>query len=193
MVVYGELEDNELAEFLKRGDVGAFTEIYHRYHTLLYIYAHKKLQDKQESEDVVQEVLTMLWHKRTELTLHSSFASYLYTAVRNRSFDLFAHRKVEAKYLTSLQSFMEQNEGLSSDSMVHEKEIKRLIEKEIQSLPPRMREIFELSRRDRLSHREIAQLLDISEHTVATQIKRALRVLRLRLGVFAWLYLFFCH
>lgn len=193
MMFYDELSDKKLAEYMKAGDADAFTGIYNRYHSLLYIYAQKKLLDKQESEDVVQEVLTTLWLKRSELVLHSSLASYLYTSVRNRAFDLFAHRKIEARYLVSLEAFMKQNEGLLPDAVIHEKDIRRLIEKEIQSLPPRMREIFELSRKESLSHREIAELLNLSEHTVATQIKRALRVLRLRLGVFAWLYVVFFY
>lgn len=189
MAVYGKLEDRELSALLKEGNAMAFTEIYHRYHSLLYIYAHKKLNDKQEAEDIIQEVLTTLWNRRYEITLQVSLSSYLYTAVRNRALDIFAHRKVEARYLHSLQAFMEQQTVRSSDFLVRENDLKTLIEKEIKSLPPRMREVFELSRTERLSHSAIAELLGISEHTVATQIKRALRVLRMRLGLLAWLYL----
>lgn len=179
---YQAFTDHELASLLKEGDEKAFAEIYTRYHSLLYIYAHKKLQNKQEAQDVIQEVLAALWNKRFGFSLQTSLSSYLYTAVRNKAFDVFSHKKVEARYLTSLQDFIEDS-GISADFLVRENDLKLLIEKEIQALPQRMREAFELSRTQRLSHREIAIQMDISEQTVSTQIKKALRVLRMRLGL----------
>ena len=69
-----------------------------------------------------------------------------------------------------------------------------ILEREIQKLPPKMKEIFELSRKDKLSHKEIAKVLDdISEHTVATQMKRALKMLRLRLGLVVWIAMLLFH
>lgn len=180
MSVYRKYSDSDLLQFLKNGDERVFSEIYTRYHSLLYIYAHKKLQDKQEAQDVVHDVFITLWEKRFELRIQISLANYLYTAVRNKSLDIFAHKKVEEKYLSSLQHFL-QSSHTASDLMVREHDIKSLIEKEIQALPPRMREVFELSRNAHFSHEEIAKTLGISKFTVDTQIKRALRVLRLRL------------
>lgn len=189
MSLYQSFSDEDLILLLQEGQERAFTEIYERYHSLLYIYADKKLQNKQESQDVIQEVLFTLWNKRSNFSIQSTLASYLFTAVRNKAFDLFAHKKVQAKYLASLQGFMDQSDD-ATDHLVRENDLRALIEKEIQALPPKMREIFQLSRRERLSHREIAELLSISEHTVNTQIKRALKVLRARLGLFTWLMMF---
>lgn len=186
MAAYSAYTDQELTALLKEGDRSAFTEIYERYHSLLYIYAHKKLHNKEESQDVIQEVLIALWNKRLDFSFDLSLKSYLFTAVRNKAFDLFAHKKVESKYLESLQGYIDISTE-STDFLVREKDLSGLIEREIQALPPKMREIFELSRREKLSHKEIAKALNISEHTVATQMKRALKVLRLRLGLVVWL------
>jgi RNA polymerase sigma-70 factor (family 1) len=187
MEAYKPLTDQELTALLKEGDQNAFTEIFERYHSLLYIYAHKKLHNKEESQDVIQEVLTTLWNRRSDLSLQTSLMSYLYTAVRNRALDIFSHKKVEAKYMVSLQGFID-NAGISTDFLVRENDLRALIEKEIQALPPKMREVFQLSRKTRLSHKEIADLMGISEQTVATHIKKALRVLRMRLGLLTWLF-----
>lgn len=184
-VTYNAHTDEELMVLLKEGDAMAFEAIYQRYHSLLYIYAHKKLHNKEESQDIIQDVLLTVWNKRFENSF-DSLKSYLFTAVRNRALDLFSRRKVEEKYMSSLQSFIDiSNE--SADFLVRERDLSSLIEREIQALPPKMREIFQLSRKEKLTHKQIAEVLNISEHTVATQMKRALKVLRLRLGLVVWI------
>ncbi|WP_353183905.1 RNA polymerase sigma-70 factor [Parapedobacter lycopersici] len=180
MSVYTKYSDSDLLQFLKSGDERVFSEIYTRYHSLLYIYAYKKLRDKQKAQDIVQDVFITLWEKRLELRIYVSLANYLYTAVRNKSLDFFARRKVEERYLSSLQQYLH-SPHTAADLVVRERDIEALIEKEIQALPPKMREVFELSRKSYSSHEEIAQTLGISKFTVDTQIKRALKVLRLRL------------
>lgn len=186
MSYYQTLSDRELTTLLNEGDERAFTEIYERYHSLLYIYAHKKLHSKQEAQDIIQEVLTALWTKRFDFSMQISLPSYLFTAVRNKALDLFSHKKVEARYFASLQNFID-DAGIHTDFLIRENDLKNLIEKEIQALPPRMREVFRLSRKNRLTHKEIASLMDISEQTVSTQIKKALRILRVRLGLIIYL------
>ena len=186
MSYYQTLTDRGLTTLLNEGDEKAFTEIYERYHSLLYIYAYKKLHSKQEAQDVIQEVLTALWKSRFDFSMQTSLSSYLFTAVRNKALDLFSHKKVEAKYFVSLQNFIE-DAGIQTDFLIRENDLKTLIEKEIQALPPRMREAFLLSRKNRLSHKEIASIMAISEQTVSTQIKKSLRILRVRLGLIAYL------
>lgn len=190
MPLFQTLTDQELSALLKKGDEKAFTEIYERYHSLLYIYAHKKLNNKQEAEDIIQEVMTTLWNNRFDFSIQSSLPTYLFTAVRNRAFDLFSHKKVESKYIESLQDFIE-DVGVQTDFLVRENDLKKLIEKETQALPPKMREVFQLSRNKNLKHKEIAKALNISEQTVSTQIKKALRILRIRLWCYSWLLMLF--
>jgi len=187
---YRELNDSDLLLLLRNSNENAYTAIYKRYHPLLLIYIHKKLLNKQESQDVVHEVLIHLWNHRSNLPENMALPAYLYSAARNKAFDIFAHRKVEEKYLTSLQNFIPMYDG--TDYLLRENEIKRLIQKEIESLPPRMQEIFQLSRRDKLTNKEIAALLSLSTHTVDTQIKRALKILKGKLGpLFFLLYIVF--
>ncbi|WP_316815485.1 RNA polymerase sigma-70 factor [Pedobacter nyackensis] len=188
MTEYPKLTDFELAHLLKNDDRAAFTEIYTRYTTLLFSYAYKKLRNKEEAQDIVQEVFVNLWNKRNDFQLNTNLAGYLYIAVRNRAFDLFAHKKLEIKYVDSMQAFFELKES-ATDHLVREKQISDQIDREINALPARMREIFELSRKNFLSHREISIELGISEQTVTTQIKRALRVLKVRLGISIYLIL----
>ncbi|MDB5141654.1 MAG: polymerase subunit sigma-70 [Mucilaginibacter sp.] len=175
------LSDLDLTILLKDDDHGAYEEIYRRYHMLLYLYAYKKLKDKEAAKDLIQEIFLALWNKRRSYTFHADLAGYLYRAVRNRAFDIFAHQRVEQKYVDSLQSYLN-TDTATADHLLREKEIQTMIDNEIALMPKGMREVFELSRKQYLTHKEIAEKLDMSEDAVNKQIKRALKLLRVRLG-----------
>lgn len=182
MGVYRSHSDSELAYLLTQGDELAFTEIYNRFYGVLFIHASKRLNDEEEAKDVLHQLFESLWLKRVQLAPDGNLSAYLYTAVRNRVLDVFAHQKVENKYVDSLQSYIDQDHILT-DYLVREKQMALLIEQEIAALPPKMREIFVLSRKANKTHKEIALELGISELTVKTQVKKALRILRSRLGL----------
>jgi RNA polymerase sigma-70 factor (family 1) len=180
------LSDSELLDLLKSGSQAAYTEVYDRYQGLLYIYACKITREENEAADIVQEVFIYLWDKRAQTHFRASLASYLYSAVRYKFFNLLDHKKVRADYAASLQEFM--NEGYAeTDYVVREKDLARLIEKEIALLPTKMREVFELSRKAHLSHKQIAEKLGLSEKTVKNQVNNALKELRVKLGLFSFL------
>lgn len=178
---YSLLADNELAMLLKQGDREAYTEIYKRYNSLLYIFAYKRLGDREEVKDIIHELFLSLWMNREDLTITTGLAQYLYTCTRNRILNVITHKKISSRYVDSLQCFIEQGND-STDHLVRHKQLQAFIEKEIAALPPRMREVFEMSRKSNLSRKEIAKELDISEQTVKSQMHSALKVLRVKLG-----------
>ena len=181
MHAYQSFTDQTLLTLLKQGDKDAYTVIYDRYKNLLYNHAYKKLGDPEEVKDVLQELFTNLWNKRADIPVAVNLSGYLYAGIRNRVLNLLSHKEVENKYLSSIQRFTPQ-EDYSTDHTIREKELADLIQKEIDQLPPKMREVFLLSRKENLSHQEIAGQLSISEQTVAKQVTNAIRILRLRLG-----------
>lgn len=169
-----------LVESFRKGDNWAFEEIYSRYDKLLYIYAYKKLNDRETAKDVVQEVFLKLLDNRISFVLKTTLASYLYRAVLNRILDIFKHNDVIRRHIEAGNHYVTISEE-RSDYLIRENDIKRLIAREIENMPPRMREIYELKRNAYLSTKEIAARLNISEDTVATQLKRAKRHLKERL------------
>ncbi|MCR8561977.1 RNA polymerase sigma-70 factor [Mucilaginibacter sp. BJC16-A38] len=189
MADYNTLSDSELLQLLKESDHAAYTEIYQRYFHLLFVHAYKKLRDENQAKDIVQDIFASLWFKRESGIQGSNLGGYLYTAVRNRIFDLFAHDQVKSKYLDSLNEYMQTHSAIPTDYLVRENDLKKYIEKEIQALPPNMKLIFELSRKDNLTHKEIAEKLNTSENNVSKQLNNALRVLKTKLGII--IYLFF--
>lgn len=181
MFSYSALSDSDLTELLKNGDAAAYTVIYNRYFDVLYIHAYRKLNYKEEAQDIIHELFAQLWTKRATIEIKSSLASYLYSAVRNKILDLISHQQVESKYMSSLQNFMTQGSCIT-DYSIREKQLAALIEKGIADLPPKMKEVFELSRKHKLSHKEIADKLNLSEQTVKKQVNNALKILRIKLG-----------
>ncbi|SDE84832.1 RNA polymerase sigma-70 factor, ECF subfamily [Mucilaginibacter pineti] len=186
MKAYDLYTDQELLELLRSGDSTAYTEIYHRYKFILHQHAWNKLRNKEEAQDILQEVFTNLWLKRETIHISSNLSGYLYSAVRNRILDHFSHNDVKLKYINNLKPDLGE---VPTDHRVRENQLKAIIEKEIAELPPRMREVFEMSRKQHMTYKEIAAELGTSEETVKKQVSGALKVLRIKLGIFIYLFI----
>lgn len=181
MGIYSTHTEAELMVLLKKGDHAVYLEIYDRYKAPLQQHAYKKLKHPQDVQDVIQELFTELWDRRESLFITSGLANYLFIAIRNRSLNLIYKRRKESHYLDSLEEFISEGNHLI-DLQMREKEFAALIQKEIDALPPRMKEVFKLSREEALSHKQIAERLGTSETTVAKQMTNVLKILRKKLG-----------
>lgn len=186
MALYTAYSDEDLVALLQTGDEAAYTEIYHRYSTLLLTHAYNKTGNREEARDLVHELFTQLWSGKTALQAVQNLSGFLYISLRNLVLNQVARQEVQHRYLASLKQFAQQ-EIVTADHLVREKQLMALIEKEIDALPPKMREVFKLSRQHHLSHSQIAAKLDISEQTVSKQITNALKILRTRLGITLYL------
>ena len=182
MAAYSTYRDIALWHRVQENDIHAYNELYERYRGVLYVHALRMLKDDDEAYDVVQDVFIHLWERRGVLVVQSSFSSYLYTSVRNRILDLMAKRKHRWKYIESLQSYLDEG-SFETEEKVHAGELARIIEREVAHLPEKMREIFHLSREENFSHKEIAQVLNVSDKTVKKQVSNALSILRKKIDM----------
>lgn len=190
MPEYNKHTDQELASLLRDGDQGTFAFIYNKFKASLYLHALRTIKDADQATDIVQEVFTNLWEKRSQFALTSSIDNYLYGAVRNRVFNAIAHQNITDRYAKSIQTFFEKGEFFT-DNLIREKELNQIIQKEIEALPKKMREVFLLSRNTDLSHKEIGKVLGISDTTVKKQVGNAVRILRLKINLSILLFYFF--
>jgi len=181
MKSYDTFSDAELFDLIRSDDQAAFTELFDRYNAPLYVHAFKRLQSREECRDLVQDLLFTVWLKRKDLTFSTTVSGYLYMSVRNRIFNLLSRQKLNQQYLQTVQR-IESEGSLSTDHLVRSNQLAAIIDQEIQALPPRTREIFELSRKGFRSHKEIAEQLGLSEQTVKTTVNNALKILRTKLG-----------
>jgi RNA polymerase sigma-70 factor (family 1) len=189
MCEYDLYNDDNLIVQLRRGDLDAFTAIHRRYYGVLYSHAYKRLPDREEVKDILQELFTCVWNNREVIQINLNLEAYLYLSIRNRIINIYKHQKIKSDYLTSLEKFVECN-GPIPDESLRVKELVALVNTEVNALPPQMRKIFELSRNANLSHREIAEELNISPLTVKKQINNSLRILRVKLGAFNFMLFF---
>lgn len=176
------LLDAELIIEIKSGNERAFYELYKRYNTLLLIYANRKLADKEEAKDVVQEVFVRFWDQRANLAADLSVSAYLYKAVLNKVLNIYRHKDVLQRFETEQINYASTSAN-DTDFLIREKEIKAMIDQEIEAMPPRMREIYQLKKQYFLSTKAIAEKLALSEHTVSTQLKRAAKLLKDKFGL----------
>jgi RNA polymerase sigma-70 factor (ECF subfamily) len=175
---YSQLSDVELAGLLKSGDQAAFAQIYDRYWRILYGHVYKMLLDEEEAKDVIQEVFSEIWVRREQQ--YDNLSGYLYVSARYKVINLIRKSKFRGAYLQSLAGFATECSTATLEQL-NERDLAAAIEREIQALPPRMKEIFELSRKENLSYKEIAQRLGISDKTVKKTMHNSLQQIRLNL------------
>ncbi len=183
METYVNFTDDLLVALLKEGNQAAYAEIYNRYKGVLYRHALTMLNNKEEVNDIIHELFLALWIKREELQVNIKLSSYLYRSVRNRILDYIARNKFVTAYIDSIQEYIQAAVPITEQE-VRLSELKALIEREVAALPPKMREIFEMSRKLELSNKEIAAQLNISDKTVKKQINNALKILRPKINLF---------
>ncbi|WP_316812070.1 RNA polymerase sigma-70 factor [Pedobacter heparinus] len=184
MAVYNTYTDQELTSLLKAGDHGAFSEIYNRYAVIMFYKVNQMLRDEETAKDMIQDLFIQLWAKSDLIKSDNNIAGYLYVSARHKVLKHLKKSKLKNEYLSSLALYVtEVNFDMLQD--IDERELARVLQQEIDLLPYKMKVIFELSRRDDLSHAEIAAKLGISNQTVKKQIYNALKILRTKLTVYA--------
>ncbi len=181
MLDYSKYEEEELVGLLKSGDRIAYTEIYERYRRPLYLFAFKRLGNREEVKDLIHEVFISLWINHESLNLRYTLTTYLHSSVRNKILDILAHNKVSSKYIASFNQYKESGQ-VFADYAIRHKELEAIIEKEIEALPCKMRQVFNLSRKSFYTRKQIAQELGLSEQTVKSHMHHAIKILKLKLG-----------
>lgn len=165
---------------LSNDDEKAFEFIYWKYKAHVYNFANSLLYSPKIAQDITQNVFLKIWEKRHEINPEQNFNAYLFTIARN-----MVYKETEQKLLAeqSLRQLQEEEDVLDMSTIqtldYHFTE--ELCRSLVEELPPARREIFKLSRFERLSNKEIALRLSISERTVETQLYRATRFLKRKL------------
>lgn len=181
MAAYSIYTDPELTTLLKEGDELAFTEIYRRHWHTLYLHALKIMDDRNEAKDMVQDLFFALWEKSGELNISMNLKGYLYRGMRNKVLNAVRKNKTNHNFLDLIAKEMEETDNRTIET-IDEHQLMALIDAEVAQLPPKSREIFELSRKDFLSNKEIAERLGMTEEAVKKQVQRSVKLLKLKLS-----------
>ena len=161
--------DNKLIEQLRKGNNVAFKTLFDKYADRLYQFSLKYLRDRQDAEDLLSEVFMKIWEKRHAIKSNTSFQAYLFTIAYNNIRKRFLQKSREEKYIRVFAENYIVEPSLSEDKIDYIHFVQKINEL-IDLLPPRRKEIFNLSYKEELKNKEIAIKLDLSEQFIKNQL-----------------------
>jgi len=174
---YSTSDERKLVIKLIAGDEDAFCELYASYKARLIYFAMQFVKSPEFAEDVFHDAFTAIWQGRAFIDYNQSFSGYLYTIVRNRILNLLRDMSSEDE----LKQYLLENAIDTPDSahqQVLANDLMQHIDYAVERLAPRQKEAFTLSRKDQLSHKEIAMRMGLSVNTVQEYISDSLKSIR---------------
>jgi RNA polymerase sigma-70 factor (family 1) len=171
------ISDAELWAAVRKDDELAFSTLFSRYWVRLYKLSFNYLKDEQASEEIVHDVFLNIWNRRTELEIQL-FPNFLLTAIRYQIYNRMRAAKLSVIYTADYAKTDHNYELNLGDDRIQQLELQDELNQYLDQLPKRCNEIFQMSRIEHLSNKEIADSLGISKRTVENQIALALKHLK---------------
>jgi RNA polymerase sigma factor (sigma-70 family) len=188
------LTDIDLFKLIQQDDEEAFAVFFRRHWESLYKLVLHKTGDTLAAQDMIQEIFVHLWEKRHSIKVSTTLAQYLSGVVRNQVFDFYRQSKKQSAQLVQLGQWIEATVDTSPqhDTIRERQSMEEIFDRAVEQLPTRMREIYLLRTRDRLSYEHIATQLQIKPQTARNAFSRAVTLLAEHTGNTATiLYLLF--
>lgn len=154
-----------LVEEMQRGSEVAFTALYNYYGPRLYLNILRMVKDDLQTGELVQELFTRIWQKRTNKGISENFEGYIYRVAQNLVYDFFRKLKRDHQLLIKFRALAEENYEYIEESL-QQKEHSRFLHKAIEQLPPQQRKVYELIKENGLTYKKAAEILGISPLTV---------------------------
>jgi len=185
-----KVSDTVLVNQFKKGSIDAFEELIERYQTKVYNLAMRFMRNHEDTEEVIQDVFSVLYTKMDGFRGNSAFSSWLYRIVVNAAFMRLRKRKqqqttsIEDLSPTTRQNFVDQPPNVPvvhSESLAIRHQLRDALEDSVNKLPEQYRAVFVLRDVDGLSNQEVSEILDLSIPAVKSRLHRSRLMLRKRL------------
>lgn len=172
--------DQKILRELNHGQPEALEKIYLCYNGRVYNFIQGMIKDPNVSKDLTQDVFLQVWPKRAGIDPAGNFNGYLFAIARNIVYMYLRRELLLQNYLLDLEEEAAKDD-LETERRLDDALVREQVMKLIEELPEARRNIFLLYWKSEMSYREIAEVLSVSEKTVATQVRRSLRFLYERL------------
>lgn len=176
----------EILQQLQTDDQAILKSLFQLHYPSVCRSIQRLVRDKATTEDLAQDVFIKFWEKRKQLNITSSVAAYLHRMGTNEAISYLRRKKIFESEEVLEQNIT--NEHDSAEAQLLQSELQKNVTAAINSLPPKCRAIFQLSRFEELTYREISEQLGISIKTVENQMGKALRVMRQKLRGYLGLF-----
>jgi len=189
MIIYS---DEELMQEIKADNMFAFDILYKKYCKRIFKFAFSILKSPEESENLVQDVFLNLWENRLNVEKNSSIKSYVFTITYNSAVSIIRKKVRESEFVEYLKSLQEVGEE-SVDVALEYKELTDKLERILNELPQRQKEVYLMHRVEGLKYIQIAEILKISVNTIENHMSRALKTIRQKLGNYSLIAILFWY
>lgn len=169
---------------LRNGDESALTELYNKFWQSLFVSSYNVLKNKELCEDIIQDIFMNIWHNREKLEINISLKGYMYACARYQVFNQFKKNK-DKIHVELFEDLDKRFQCSTPETQLMHEELLNQINSIVEALPEKCQLVYKLSREEQLSHKEIAERLEISTKTVENHITKALHVIRLSMGTSA--------
>jgi RNA polymerase sigma-19 factor, ECF subfamily len=168
--------DETIARQLKASDQSAFQLVFQQHYPNACKTIRRFIRENSTVEDLAQDVFIRFWERREKIDIKTSIGAYIHRMAINEALTFL--RKQKKFQQDNIDDFSFSADGASSVQVMEGEELQLKIKNAIDSLPPKCRTVFLLSRHEEMSYKEIAVKMDISIKTVENQMGKALRVMR---------------
>lgn len=176
--------DRRLLERCRRGDAGAFEELFRKYQTYVFNVCLGMLNNGDDAADVTQETFLRLHRRIGSFRGDACFSTWLYRVAVNLS---ISHIRKRGRSRLELIEDVQMPEGREGDEhvvdprdLVEQSEDARLVRRILATLPPEYRAVIILRHFQQLAYDEIADVLGLNLSQVKTRLFRARRMFKER-------------
>lgn len=186
--------DQELIRRLKKDNIDAFNQLFYAYSSKLYHFAYGYLKSKEDAEEMVQEIFSKIWDKRSDIKEEYQFRSYLFSIAFNYIKKYFRAKALVNKYIEFATLHSDTTEKIEDD--VNYNSLKFRVDSLVDKMPEKRKTVFVKSRFEGKNSKEISEEMNISQSTVENHLNQALKFLREHLKdeklaglLFFWLFI----
>ncbi len=176
-----EINEKTLVAKLKNNEAEAFDVLFHKYSNKLFRFAFSLLKNEEDACEIVQETFFKIWEKRNNIDSSKSFKSFLFSVSYHLIIDQLREKLKEQKFRNSLEKYFSTRANFQENRIDYDT-LQTEINKAVDELPEKRKQIYKLSREQGFSHKEIAGQLGVKPKTVENQINLALKHIKTRLG-----------